>query len=168
MLTAVRPNWLRTVNFGAPLWGDTAVKSASNPESPASYAKGVARIALAVVNVYTAKRTNAAVPTPNDPVWRQLFGDTPGLGRHRTMVSLGSGVIVSDDGFVLANYHVVEAADAIEMALTDGRQSRARLVGGDPETDLAVLKLSDELKGLPAALWAADRSLSVGDVVLAI
>lgn len=168
VLTTVRPDWLRAVNLGASLWGDTAVTSASNPQSPASYANGVARIAPAVVNVYTAKRTSAAVPTPDDPVWRQLFGDTPGLERHRTMASLGSGVIVSDDGFVLTNYHVVEAADAIEVALTDGRQSRARLVGADPETDLAVLKLADELKGLPAAPWAADRSLSVGDVVLAI
>lgn len=162
VLGAVRPDWWRALSGSAPPWRDASAQSAASPEGVASYAKGVARIAPAVVNVYTAKHTNRAVAASDDPAWRQL------LDGHRTMASLGSGVIVSDDGFVLTNYHVVEAADAIEVALVDGRQSRARLVGADPETDLAVLKLSDELKGLPAAPWAADRSLSVGDVVLAI
>ncbi|KAG4080849.1 hypothetical protein HA402_010020 [Bradysia odoriphaga] len=92
----------------------------------------------------------------------------PGLDRHKTVASLGSGVIVSKDGYVLTNYHVVEAADAIEVALADGRQSGARVVGADPDTDLAVLKLSEPWVDLPAAQWATERSLRVGDIVLAI
>src|SRR5690606_9051301 len=127
----------------------------------------VAKAAPAVVNVFTSKHVNVPlVPLPDDPMLRQLFGQVPGLSRRESSTSLGSGVIVSDQGYVLTNYHVVEAADAIEVALADGRRGAARLVGADPDTDLAVLKL--DLRPLPVAALGPDRSLRVGDVVLAI
>jgi len=133
-----------------------------------SYADGVARAAPSVVNVYTTKHVNVPlIPLPDDPVLRQLFGQLPGVSRREATTSLGSGVIVSQDGHVLTNYHVVQAADAIEVALSDGRRDTAKVVGADPDTDLAVLKLAS-LRTLPAAALAADRGLRVGDVVLAI
>ncbi|MGV2906163.1 trypsin-like peptidase domain-containing protein, partial [Achromobacter sp. AGC25] len=128
----------------------------------------VARAAPSVVNVYTTKHVNVPlIPLPDDPVLRQLFGQMPGVSRRQATTSLGSGVIVNRDGHVLTNYHVVQAADAIEVALADGRRDTAKVVGADPDTDLAVLKLST-LRALPAATLAADRGLRVGDVVLAI
>jgi len=107
------------------------------------------------------------VPLPDDPILRQLFGQVPGVSRRQPSTSLGSGVVVNHDGFVLTNYHVVQAADAIEVALADGRKDTAKVVGADPDTDLAVLKLAT-LRNLPAATLAPDRGLRVGDVVLAI
>lgn len=91
----------------------------------------------------------------------------PGASLSETTTSLGSGVIVSQDGFVLTNYHVVQAAEAIEVALADGRKDSAKVVGADPDTDLAVLKLGS-LRNLPTAVLAPDKGLRVGDVVLAI
>ncbi|MCD0505035.1 S1C family serine protease [Bordetella petrii] len=135
----------------------------------ASYADAVARAAPAVVNVYTTKHVDVpVVPLPDDPALRQLFGQVPGLSRRQASTSLGSGVIVSADGYALTNYHVVEAADAIEVALGDGRVGSAKVVGADPDTDLAVLKLDGGAQPLPVASFASDRSLRVGDVVLAI
>lgn len=89
------------------------------------------------------------------------------MSRRQASTSLGSGVVVNHDGYVLTNYHVVQAADAIEVALADGRKDTAKVVGADPDTDLAVLKLAT-LRNLPAATLAPDRGLRVGDVVLAI
>ncbi|WP_050826080.1 S1C family serine protease, partial [Bordetella pertussis] len=143
--------------------------AAASGQAGASYADAVARAAPAVVNVYTTKHVNVPlVPLPDDPVLRQLFGQVPGLSRREASTSLGSGVIVSAEGYVLTNYHVVEAADAIEVALADGRQAAAKVVGADPETDLAVLKLAGKLGELPVATFADKRAPRVGDVVLAI
>jgi Do/DeqQ family serine protease len=104
---------------------------------------------------------------PNDPVVRELLGQVPGISRRHESTSLGSGVIVRD-GYVLTNYHVVEAADAIEVALADGRATAAQVVGTDPETDLAVLRLPKTMGPLPVATLGSDATLKVGDVVLAI
>jgi serine protease DegQ len=121
-----------------------------------------------VVNVYTTKHVNVPlIPLPDDPVLRQLFGQVPGVTRRQASTSLGSGVIVDQDGYVLTNYHVVQAADAIEVALADGRRDAAKVVGADPDTDLAVLRLAT-LRAVPAATLAPDHGLRVGDVVLAI
>ncbi len=170
VVTTLRPDLLRLAGPGAaqPAAAAAARPAAGSGVGPVSYADGVARAAPSVVNVYTTKHVNVPlVPLPDDPVLRQLFGQVPGMSRRQATTSLGSGVIVSQDGHVLTNYHVVQAADAIEVALTDGRRDTAKVVGADPDTDLAVLKLSS-LRTLPAATLAADRGLRVGDVVLAI
>src|SRR5450830_1962795 len=120
-----------------------------------------------VVNVFTSKK---AAPNPHrqfmdDPLFRHFFGDQPDDQTQREN-SLGSGVIVSSDGLIITNHHVVESADEIEIALADGRTVPAKIVGTDPETDLAVVKV--DVKGLPAITFANADQSSVGDVVLAI
>ena len=105
-------------------------------------------------------RTN---PHADDPRFRFFFGERAG---NQKQVGLGSGVIVSAEGYLLTNHHVVEDAVDIEVQLADGRQTRAQLVGSDAETDIAVLKI--DLGGLPAITLGDVRALRVGDAVLAI
>jgi serine protease DegQ len=101
----------------------------------------------------------------DDPLFRRFFGDQlDGDTQHSS--SLGSGVIVGPEGYILTNHHVVEAADEIELALADGRKAPAKIVGTDPETDLAVLKVN--LANLPAVTFGNPDKLAVGDMVLAI
>ncbi|OGA51073.1 MAG: 2-alkenal reductase [Betaproteobacteria bacterium RIFCSPLOWO2_12_FULL_62_13] len=120
----------------------------------------------AVVNVYTTKDVKVARhPFLDDPVLRYFLADPP-EGQTRKSTNLGSGVIVSDKGYILTNSHVVEAANEIEVALTDARRARARVVGSDPDTDLAVLKI--DLTKLPAITFGQSEKARVGDVVLAI
>ncbi len=119
-----------------------------------------------VVNIFTSKDVKVPRhPFMDDPLFRRFFGDQPdGDTQHSS--SLGSGVIVGPEGYILTNHHVVEAADEIELALADGRKAPAKVVGTDPETDLAVLKV--ELSGLPAMTFGNPEKLAVGDIVLAI
>ncbi len=160
VVTTLRPDWLRLAGPG---------QQAAAKATVDSYAPAVAHAAPAVVNIYTTKHVDVPLlPLPDDPALRQLFGQIPGLSRRESSNSLGSGVIVSPQGYVLTNFHVVEAADAIEVALADGRQAAAKVVGADTETDLAVLKLAGQLDPLPVASYAEGRNLRVGDVVLAI
>lgn len=166
LVTTLRPDLLRLVGRRpATPPSATTMRSVMREDS---YADAVARAAPSVVNVYTTKHVNVPLaPLPDDPVLRQLFGQVPGISRRQATTSLGSGVVVDHDGYVLTNYHVVQAADAIEVALADGRKDTAQVVGADPDTDLAVLKLAS-LRNLPAAALAPERRLRVGDVVLAI
>ena len=119
-----------------------------------------------VVNIFTSKDVKVPRhPFMDDPLFKRFFGDQlDGDTQHSS--SLGSGVIVGPEGYILTNHHVVEAADEIELALADGRKAPAKVVGTDPETDLAVLKV--DLSGLPAVTFGNPEKLSVGDVVLAI
>ncbi|MDF7189948.1 trypsin-like peptidase domain-containing protein, partial [Escherichia coli] len=98
--------------------------------------------------------------------FRFFFGDRAPEQRQEPTASLGSGVIVSSEGYILTNHHVVDGADEIEVALTDGRKANAKVVGSDPETDLAVLKIN--LPNLPAITLGRLENVRVGDVVLAI
>jgi serine protease DegQ len=118
-----------------------------------------------VVNVYTSKEVRQRRPMLDDPILRRFF---PGLGEDQTRraTSLGSGVIVSTEGYVLTNNHVIEDADDIQLVLSDGRKLRARVRGSDPESDLAVLKA--EGTDLPAITFGQLDSVQVGDTVLAI
>jgi serine protease DegS/serine protease DegQ len=126
-----------------------------------SYARAAQQALPAVVHIYTRQAAKVpSHPLMNDPLFRHFFS-TP----ERT--GLGSGVIVDPQGFVLTNNHVIENADEIEAVLNDGRKFEARLIGRDPETDLAVLKLAS-VDSLPSIAFAPVDSLIVGDVVLAI
>jgi len=131
-----------------------------------SYNAAVARATPAVVNIFTSKDARMqSHPFMDDPLFRRFFGEES-RNEQRKESSLGSGVIVSTDGYILTNHHVVEQADEIEIALADGRRARARIVGADPETDLAVLKA--EIKDVPSIAFGAAEGVRVGDVVLAI
>ncbi|MGH8244862.1 MAG: trypsin-like peptidase domain-containing protein, partial [Gammaproteobacteria bacterium] len=121
----------------------------------------------AVVNVFTTKEMKVPRhPFMDDPLFRRFFGDQLD-DETRQSSSLGSGVIVGPEGYILTNHHVIEAADEIEIALADGRKVPARVVGTDPETDLAVLK-AEVVTGMPSITFGNPDSLSVGDIVLAI
>ena len=130
-----------------------------------SYRDAVSLAAPSVVNVYASTlRTRKPHPLFQDPLFRGFFGKpTPETQRDN---SLGSGVIIGEQGYVLTNAHVVKAADEILVTLTDGRQTFATLVGMDEETDLAVLKIN--LEKLPSLVLGDSQQLRVGDVVLAI
>ena len=131
-----------------------------------SYADAVDLAAPAVVNIYTTKLiTERANPLYNDPFFRHFFGDQL-APRQRLESSLGSGVVVSENGYILTNNHVVEGADEIQVALRDGRNAEATIVGTDPESDLAVLKVN--LEKLPVVTIGQSDDVRVGDVVLAI
>ena len=132
----------------------------------ASYSNAVKVAAPAVVNIFTTQKVNKEQhPLLNDPTFREFFGnqlpDQFGRGEN----SLGSGVIVRADGYILTNNHVIESADQIVVALNDGRRAEAKVVGTDPDTDLAVIKV--ELNDLPVLPFKLSDN-EVGDVVLAI
>lgn len=136
---------------------------------PYSYSAAVDRASPAVVNINTAKVVTVRThPFFDDPIFRQFFGNPKDLitPRKRVETSLGSGVIMSDKGFILTNHHVIKSADAIQVSLQDGRMAEAKVVGSDPETDIAVLKIN--LKKLPVMTLGRSDGLRVGDVVLAI
>lgn len=127
----------------------------------ASYASAVSRAGPSVVNIYTTQVISR--DTPDDPLFNR-FMEAP--RRERLLSSLGSGVIVSRDGYLLTSNHVIQGADEIFVSLADGRESVARVVGTDPETDLALLRIS--LADLPYTDIGEDKPVHVGDVVLAI
>ena len=131
----------------------------------ASYSKAASKAMPAVVNIFTSKAAANPQPFMDDPLFRHFFGDQFDDSPQREN-SLGSGVLVSSQGLILTNHHVIEAADQIEIALADGRTMPAKVVGTDPETDLAVLKV--EVEGLPAITFANPSKSQIGDVVLAI
>lgn len=131
-----------------------------------TYRGAAAKAMPSVVNIFTSKEVKSPRhPLLNDPFFRRFFGDQFEDEPQRSS-SLGSGVIVGEEGFILTNHHVIEAADEIEVALADGRKLGARVVGTDPETDLAVLRVQDSK--LPAMTFGQSESMQVGDVVLAI
>lgn len=133
---------------------------------PDSYSNAAEAAIPSVVNIFTSKEIKEpAHPLLNDPLFRRFFGDQFESRTRRTS-SLGSGVIVSGNGYILTNHHVIEASDEVEIALFDGRKAKAKLIGSDPETDLAVLKT--DLKDLPAITFGQSQQVKVGDVVLAV
>src|SRR5216110_3942851 len=173
VVSTFRPEWLPP-RAGAQVALSIAQPSSAGPmqvaarsgPAPASYSEAVQRATPSVVNVSTSKEIRSPRhPLLNDPVFRRFFGDEMPDDAQRAS-SLGSGVIVSNSGYVLTNHHVVEAADEIEVALADGKKLLAKVVGNDPETDLAVLRVDAE--NLPAISFGSSDALRVGDVVLAI
>ena len=135
-------------------------------QGPVTYADAVVRAAPAVANLYTTKVVNKnARPLFEDPQFRHFFGNNEPKQR-RMESSLGSAVLMSPEGYLLTNNHVVAGADQIVVALKDGRETHARVIGSDPETDLAVLKI--DLKNLPAITIGRSDTLRIGDIALAI
>jgi serine protease DegQ len=134
--------------------------------STASLSVAAKKAMPSVVNIFTSKEVKAPRhPFMDDPLFRRFFGDQlDGDTQHSS--SLGSGVIIGPEGYILTNHHVIEAADEIELALADGRKAPAKIVGTDPETDLAVLKVN--LADLPAVTFGNPGKMAVGDMVLAI
>jgi serine protease DegQ len=154
---------------GAP---PTVAEAPSPPQRAANSFRDAAKTALpSVVHIFTSQKMRALRhPLADDPLFRHFFGDEADAG-HPRKSGLGSGVIVSADGYVLTNHHVIDGADQIEVAFDDGKTYKAEPVGGDPETDLAVLRLlpgKDGARDFPAIAFGRMDEVSVGDVALAI
>ena len=165
VVSTFRPEWL-PARAGSSIAVVQTSGSVSGALRAASYSDAVRRATPSVVNIFTSKEIHAERhPLLNDPIFRRFFGD-PLPDEAQRASSLGSGVIVTSSGYVLTNNHVVEAADEIEVALADGKKLLAKVVGNDPDTDLAVLRIDGER--LPAIRFGSSEGLRVGDVVLAI
>jgi len=172
VLLTLKPDWLPRGAANGILPAPTLVQiAAPGPAGAGSgfgtptsgYALAASKAAPAVVSI-TATKVARRNPHADDPRFRYFFGDGP--MNPQAQIGLGSGVIVSPEGYLLTNHHVVEDATEIEVQLVDGRQASARLVGSDAETDIAVLKI--ELENLPVVTLGDVRALHVGDAVLAI
>jgi serine protease DegQ len=173
VVASFQPQWLpdrlSAPGTRPPALPAAAQSSLADPRRDAailSYGDAARRATASVVNIYTTKvaRVPRDHPLLSDPLLRRFFGEQ--FAQRQQTSSLGSGVIVSAEGLVLTNHHVVESADEIEALLSDGRRAKAKLVGSDPETDLAVLRL--EVQGLPAIEFGNPDAARVGDVVLAV
>ncbi len=163
VLVTLKPEWINRSNFGA---GMTLQESASSMGAagvaPGSFSAAAKKASPAVVSITTSKAPERNID-PTDPWSRFFFGDREDAGPQ---VGLGSGVIVSAEGYILTNFHVVEGADEIEVSLTDGRKAKGQVIGVDPDSDLAVLKI--KLDRLPVIVIGQSENLQVGDQVLAI
>ncbi len=142
-------------------------EATSSPKT--TYSLAAKKAMPSVVNIFTSSKVTATNPHQefkDDPLFRHFFGDQLDNEDEQPDSSLGSGVIVSETGLILTNNHVVASADEIEIAMADGRKLSAKVVGTDPETDLAVIKVDAE--NLPTVTFAVSDKVAVGDVVLAI
>ena len=171
VVSTLRPDWLPSrpsLAIIEQVPGGASEEKAGPASTPAASFRDAARAALpSVVHIYTTQQVKTPRhPLFDDPIFRHFFGDRQ-EGATQRNAGLGSGVIVSPDGYILTNYHVIEAADDIQVSLNDGRTYRARSVGNDPESDLAVLRIRTD-KPLPAITFGQIDALGVGDVVLAI
>jgi serine protease DegQ len=175
IVATLKPQWLqRQGRFGEQLAAPIVALQEATPgvaghgaaSGPDSYADAAKKAMPSVVNIFSSKDgAKSRDPRLDDPLFRYLFGDQARREQQPT-ANLGSGVIVSADGYILTNQHVVEGADEIEVALADGRKTSAKVIGTDPETDLAVLKIG--LTDLPAITLGRAEQARVGDIVLAI
>jgi len=158
----LKPDWLasRSASFSTVALME-APASSSGVVPPGSFRLAAQKSSAAVVSINTSKAARND-PRNQDPWFRFFFGEQG----NEPQMGLGSGVIVSASGYILTNNHVVESADEIEVVLNDSRRARAKVIGTDPETDLAVLKI--ELDRLPAIVLGSSDALQVGDQVLAI
>jgi serine protease DegS/serine protease DegQ len=171
VVATLKPEWLPAKGVGEIVHVLQAPQSAAPAAAPApgaradSYHDAVMKAMPSVVGIVTSKEVRSRNPLLSDPALRRFFGDRFGDEAQKA-ASLGSGVIVSPAGYILTNNHVVEAADEIEVALPDGKKLLAKVVGNDPDTDLAVLRVQGG--NLRAISFGSSDSLRVGDVVLAI
>jgi serine protease DegQ len=138
---------------------------AARPGTPSGLAAAAQRASPSVVSI-AASRAPEKSPHADDPGFRFFFGQRGGPQNSEPQRGLGSGVIASPEGYLITNHHVVEGADEIEVQLADGRQAQAKLIGTDPESDVAVLKI--DLPSLPAVVFGNSDRLAIGESVLAI
>jgi Do/DeqQ family serine protease len=168
VVATLKPEWL---GRGGTTGGVSVLTASPAPTvdprpGAVGYSGAAKRAAPAVVSV-TASKAPPRDPHGNDPWFRHFFGDgAEAQDPHERQVGLGSGVIVSPEGYLLTNNHVIEGADDIEVQLADGRKAKAKLVGSDPDSDVAVLKI--ELERLPVIAFGSADTVQVGDIVLAI
>lgn len=165
VVATLKPQWLQSRG-----WASSFSVLEAGPNAAGASGMGAvnfsqaARVAMPAVVSISAQKAPARNPHANDPAFKFFFGDRG--EREEPQVGLGSGVIVSPDGYVLTNHHVIEGADEVFVQLADGREARAQIVGTDPDTDLAVLKI--DLKKLPVMALGDSTQLQVGDPVMAI
>jgi len=169
VLITLKPEWLAATNVTTIVDSVTLKESAdASSPNPGSYHEAVQKSMPAVVNIFTSKSTKQPLARKNkknnsDPLF-QFFN---GYSDEEPISSLGSGVLVSPEGIIITNHHVINDADQIEVALSDGRKLKAKMIGSDPETDIAVLKIDASNLPTPITLGKID-SVHIGDVVLAI
>jgi serine protease DegQ len=171
VVTTLQPGWISSPQVSS-LVGQVTLREApeSISQNPGSLAEAARISSSAVVNIFTSKinkkkPSKKGAPHQNEPWFQFFFGDQ--APNEEPSSSLGSGVIVSPQGIILTNHHVIEGADEIEVAFADGRKRNAKLIGSDPETDIAVLKI--DATDLPSPITLGKiESVQVGDVVLAI
>jgi serine protease DegQ len=171
VVTTLQPGWISSPQVSS-LVGQVTLREAADSisQNPGSLAEAAKVSSPAVVNIFTSKvnkkkPSKKGVPHQNEPWFQFFFGDQ--APNEEPSSSLGSGVIVSPQGIILTNHHVIEGADEIEVAFADGRKRNAKLIGSDPETDIAVLKI--DATDLPSPITLGKmESVQVGDVVLAI
>jgi serine protease DegQ len=173
IVVTLKPNWLSDESVGSIVSNVTLKEGVADGAalSPGSYHDAVKKSAPAVVNIFSSKNSakpktrKGSKPNSSDPLFKFFFGEQP--PDEEPSSSLGSGVLVSPEGVILTNHHVISDATDIDVALSDGRKVKAKVVGSDPETDIAVLKI--EAKQLPPPItFARIESVHVGDIVLAI
>jgi serine protease DegQ len=167
VVTTLKPEWLPGKSGATPVahQADAPAYTGAGART-ASYSDAVLKAVPAVVSIFTSKEVKRPRnPFMNDPLFRHFFGERFEDEAQRAF-GLGSGVIINSKGYILTNQHVVDAADEIEVALADGKKLPAKVVGSDPETDLAVLHV--QAQDLPAITLGQAENLKVGDVVLAI
>ena len=165
--------------FSAPWRSSTAAAAPQSPAAvrvsplaPQSYADVVDRVAPAVVTIHAARRVRASQQSPflDDPLFRQFFGNpngvTPRNNPSTLEQALGSGVIVSADGHIITNHHVIDGAEQISVDLSDKRTFQAKVIGSDDASDLAILKI--EATNLPVLTLGNSDKVRVGDVCLAV
>jgi len=161
VLITLKPEWVQRPSWNTDLQIFEVAPGAISPTTSAGSLSFAAKKASpAVVSINTSQK--GALEKNKDPWFRYFFGDQD----DSAQTGLGSGVIVSPQGYILTNNHVVEAADEILVMLNDGRQAQAKVIGTDPETDLAVLKVN--LDKLPVMVMNSSEQVQVGDIVLAI
>ncbi|MET1116926.1 MAG: Do family serine endopeptidase [Comamonas sp.] len=162
VVATLQPDWLagRLTRTSAGVALVEAPALPAGTTAPGSFSAAARKAAPAVVSINTSKAVRH--PRSNDPWFQFFFGDQG----PQEQTGLGSGVIISPDGYILTNNHVVEGADDIEVTLPDSRQAKASVIGTDPETDLAILKIA--LDKLPVIVLGNSDQLAVGDQVLAI
>jgi serine protease DegQ len=170
VVSLVKPEWVpwrggnNVVEIRESAGVPAAAAVAASPGRPVSFREAARKAVSSVVNISATKQVRRRSPLLEDPVLRRFFGER--FNVPETQLSLGSGVIVSREGFLLTNSHVVEGVTEIQVTLNDGRTAPGKVVGSDPETDLAVVRIT--APGLTPITFGQSDQLKVGDIVLAI